>query len=104
MFAIVALLFISIILFVICKSYFRHAKNINQEHEKIWGAINDNVKHTSKIAEEVKKILSIQEYDRGLFDHHFTVTDKTILEERKGKQFWKKKALELEKKLATIKR
>lgn len=33
-----------------------------------------------------------------LFEQHFTVTDKTIIEERKEKQFWKERALKAERK------
>lgn len=56
---------------------------LKKEVHSIWG--------------EIMKIAKQQEYDRELFDLHFKTTDETILDTRREREYWKQKALSLEK-------
>lgn len=51
-----------------------------------------------KLWDVVKKIAQQQDYDTKLFNHHFKVTDETIVDLRKERDYWKKKALDKSKK------
>lgn len=52
-----------------------------------------------KVKKRLKKIHEKNSAVEELYKNHFNITDKTILDTREEKNFWKKRALKLEKEL-----
>ena len=61
-------------------------------------------KQVEKVWDKLRKIEETEEYNKGLFDLHFRVTDKTIIDTRDERDFWKKRALLAEKKSGKLKK